>query len=127
MGLVAAVELFVSMDESELYAEWDRRIATMAAGVTAAGSAAADVVVSTSEHFDRRQLHLDFGPAETDEGRAELRSTRVLASLAAGVPSIVGGRGEKGRDAVRLDPHTLQPGEAEVVATRLTDALREVL
>jgi hypothetical protein len=94
------------------------------------------VTLSTSTHFDRRQLQLDFGPVPaglptpkwevTHQAGAseELRSTRVLAKLAAGSPSIVASRGgAKGRDALRLDPHTLQDGEAEVVARRLKQAL----
>lgn len=132
MGLVQAVELFVALDEPALYAEWTHRIATMAAGVAGVPG----VTVSTSTQFDRLQLQIDFGAAPEGlekpkwevshqvGGSHELRSTRVLASLAAGVPSIMGGRGGgKGRDSMRLDPHTLEPGEAEVVAARLKQAL----
>eukprot|EP01052_Picozoa_sp_SAG31_P024997 SAG31_NODE_2164_length_6283_cov_2.762451_4_plen_108_part_00 len=95
----------------------------------------AGVTASTSSHFDRRQLNLDFGELRSglkepkwevshQVGNLEdLRSTRVLARLASGNPAIVAARGEKGRDALRLDPHTLQEGEAEVVAKRLREAL----
>jgi lysophospholipid acyltransferase (LPLAT)-like uncharacterized protein len=49
MGLVAAVELFMAMDEPALYRLWHARIDVMkaaAAGVTG-------VAATTGEHFDR--------------------------------------------------------------------------
>ena len=111
MGLVAAVELFMAMDEDALYDTWHERIAVM----QAAADGVPGVTVSTGEHFDRPNAEFAFDAAKTSHTAASVRE-----ALAAGTPSIIaGGAGE----AMVLDPHTLEPGEEETVAARVREIL----
>jgi L-seryl-tRNA(Ser) seleniumtransferase len=111
MGLVAAVEMFVEMDEAALFAEWHARIAVM----KAAADGVAGVTASTGEHFDRPNAEFAFDAQETAHTAASVRE-----ALAAGTPSIVaGGR----NDVLVLDPHTLHDGEDMIVAARVRDIL----
>ena len=110
MGLVKAVELFVAMDETALYAGWHARIAVM----KAAADGAPGVTASTGEHFDRPNAEFIFDADETSHSAASVRE-----ALAAGTPQIVAG----GADKLVLDPHTLENGEDRIVAARVREIL----
>lgn len=110
MGLVAAVELFMNMDESALYAKWHARIAAM----KTAADGVAGVTALTGEHFDRPNAEFVFDSEQTLHTAASVRD-----ALAAGTPPIIAG----GNENLVLDPHTLEDGEDSIVAARVRNIL----
>ena len=110
MGLVVAVEKFMQMDEPSLYAQWHARIAVM----KAAADGVVGVTATTGEHFDRPRAELFFDAKQTTHSAASVRE-----ALAASTPQIIAG----GKDSLVLDPHTLEDGEDEIVASRVREIL----
>lgn len=116
VGLLAAVELFLGTDEEEELARWRQdleRIATVLdaidgvhAEVGSKGHAAAPAAVPRS--------YVTFDPDKTPP------ASSIVEDLLAGEPSIaLRADGE----AIVIDPMTMLPGEAEVVARRMEWAI----
>ena len=117
VGVLTAVELFLAADEQEELARWRAYLEEIAAtlnsidGVKAAvgskGQAAAPAAVP------RACVTLD--PTRTTS------ADWIIDRLRAGDPSIVM---RADGDALIIDPMTLQPGEAEVLAVRMAEVIR---
>jgi len=115
-GLLTAVELFMARDEDEVIAEWERRCRHI--------GAVADRVEGLSARHHPPFSHR-FPPAsplveiQFAEG-APISAREVMEALEKGQPSIWANGGDA---HVRFAPHTLQDGDAEIIATRLEEIL----
>jgi seryl-tRNA(Sec) selenium transferase len=132
-GLVAAVERFFAMDEAAQLAEWHAQAQRIAETANAAGGqgsrAATGPRRGTGVRAEVIAGHPDYGRpplvpkavVRFDGGAAA--ADALAAQLAEGEPSI---QGLRQRDHLILNPMTLGPGEAEIVARRLRAALHEL-
>ena len=118
MGLLVAVDLYLTQDEAAELDAWEAQMRTVAAaahgleGVTgevrrADEGASWDIVP---------HAQIRFG------GDSSTQAANVARALREGEPSIDVRLNEEG---ILISPMTLQPGEAEVVAERLRAALQK--
>ena len=117
VGLLAALEIFLAADEERELARWKEDLERIAAvlnsldGVTAEvgskGHAAAPAAVA--------RAYVTFDPTRTPPAR------HIIDRLRVGEPSIAM---RADGDAIVIDPMTLMPGEAEVVASQMETAIR---
>jgi len=116
-GLLVAVELFMARDEDEVAAEWERRCRHIGAVADGFEGLSALYHPPFSHRFPPAAplIELQF----TD--RAPTAARTVLEALEKGAPSIVASGGDA---HVRFAPHTLQDGDAEIIANRLEEILR---
>ena len=112
MGLLTAVDLFLSRDEAEELAAWERQAATICAAVADLPGVRASVVAREPPAapwiVPRAYLRLEEGAPVTEQC--------LMSELAAGDPPIIPRRTSLG---LMFDPMTLEPGEEAVVARRL--------
>ena len=116
LGMLVALEQFINRDHKAVWAEWERRIATISKAVAAVpGMKSETFVPPIANHVPHLRLTWDFSKSITP--------LEVAKALRAGDPSI------------ELNPDTnaeqlvvgiwmLQPGEAEIVAKRLRAVIR---
>lgn len=122
VAMWAAVERFMRLDLEAEEREWNRRIGVIAAAVSQIPTIKTETIVpAIANHVPHLLLHWD-------EGRVKITPEQLKAKLAAGDPSIatarVHGTGETG---FLISVFMLQPGEDEIVANRLRDALTQAL
>lgn len=120
VALLAAVERFVKLDFAAERKEFERRIAVIEAAVKAVPSVACErIVPEIANHVPHLQI-------AWDESKVKITREAVTRSLAEGDPSIrigrVSGTGDKG---ILFAVHTLQDGEAEIVAARVAEILKK--
>lgn len=117
MGLLTAVELFLSKNESEELAEWHARMAHIVQAVQSIDGVQAEVRNSgqsaSPDIAPRAYITLEDAPGKT--------TRQVINELREGEPAIVV---RQGGDAIVIDPMTLIPGEEEIIATRLAEVLK---
>ena len=117
MGLLTAVELFLSSDEPQELLEWYQRVKYIVDAV--AGIDGIDATVLDKEQdaapdiVPRAYIRLDDAFPKT--------LNQVMYELRGGEPAIVTG---SSGSTIIIDPMTMVPGEAEVIAKRLCDLLR---
>jgi len=111
-GLLRAVELFFEQDEDALIKEWERRCRLI--GAVADGIDGVEAVFHPpySHRFPPASPLLDL----TFAVAAKQTAAAVRQQLEEGEPSILSSGGE---DTLRIEPQTLQGGEAEIIAQRL--------
>lgn len=115
VGMVKAVELYLQEDHAALNQEWQKRLDTIAKQVTTIkGVSAANLVPGIANHVPTMEITWDAAQIPITPGE-------VSQMLRKSKPSIALGRSEKG---IELTSFMLQPGEAEIIAERLTQALR---
>src|SRR5262249_45013301 len=120
-----ALELYLQRDEAAEMQRWDRRVQRVL-----------DAVADLPGVEARRQLPAGIGQlvphalVSWDEGAMEASPGEVARRVRAGSPRLIvqvvspGSRSHPGSSpALRIHPHTLQDGEAEVVARRLREEL----
>lgn len=119
IALLVGVERFVKLDVGAEQKEHERRIAVIEKAV--AGVALVECARVTPEianHYPHLQI-------AWDEKKLKLTRAAVTKALAAGDPSVrigrVSGTGDKG---ILFAVHTLQAGEAELIAKRLVEVLK---
>jgi uncharacterized pyridoxal phosphate-dependent enzyme len=116
MGLVTAIDLFLSRDETEELAAWGRQAATICAAVAELPGLRASVQAreppAAPAIVPRAYVRLEEG--------APMMEARLMAELAAGEPPIIPRRTRLG---LMFDPMTLEPGEEAVVAGQLRSLL----
>jgi L-seryl-tRNA(Ser) seleniumtransferase len=117
-GLVAAVERFWALDEAAQLAEW-RGWCREIAGAAAAWPAARGEVVEGVPGYGRPPLAAKALVHLPDEATAEA----VAVRLRNGDPGV---RCLRRGAALLFNPMALLPGDADVVAQRLREALRDV-
>ena len=119
MGLLAAVDRFVASSDEEDLARWEAQAAHIAETLIAA-SASAPATVSVKRWG--QGAYPDFAPRAHVDLDPE-RASAVVAELWNSDPRIVIRRTKHG---VLVDPMTLESGEEQIVATRLSAALAHV-
>lgn len=116
-GLVVAVERFFAMDEQKQLAEWHEQAHLMATAVSGRRGVRAGVMAGHPEYgrpplVPKAVIYLEGGASATDA---------LAVQLADGEPSI---QGLRQADHLTLNPMTLQPGEAQIIAQRLRAILQ---
>ena len=115
VGMVKALELFLAEDHEALNREWQHRLDTIASQVTkVAGVTATNLVPGIANHVPSMQITWD--PA-----RVKLTGRELSETLRKSRPSIVVERNEKG---IEMTSFMLQPGEAEIIAEKITQVFR---
>ncbi len=107
-GLLAAVERYVALDhnaEGRRWEGWTQTVLDLAAGLE--GIRAERTVART----------IPQASLTVDAARTGIDAATVAAQLAAGDPSI---RLSQSGDTLVINPHNLEPGEAEEIAARLS-------
>jgi L-seryl-tRNA(Ser) seleniumtransferase len=118
MALLAAVERYVRIDHAAEWREWERRLGVIESAVRAIPGVTTERMVPP---IANRVPHVVL---LWDEARLKVTREQVTKTLAAGDPSIrlgrVAGTGDRG---LLVSVFQLEPGEIEIVATRLREAL----
>ncbi len=107
MGLLAAVEQWVARDHQAEWAEWERRLAVIAA----VGADVPTMAASVSQPG-----RSNVAPHLTLRWQAEaagIGATQVRHELSAGEPRIEVSGGD---DGITINPYMMEEGEAEIVA-----------
>lgn len=120
VALLAAVERFVNLDPVAEQKEFERRIALIEKAVKAVASVECErITPEIANHMPHLQV-------VWDEKKVKITREKVTRELADGAPSIrigrVSGTGDKG---ILFAVHTLQEGEAEIVAARIAGILKK--
>jgi L-seryl-tRNA(Ser) seleniumtransferase len=118
VALLAAVERFVKLDPVAEQKEYEQRIALIEKAVKAIPTVeCARITPDIANHMPHLQV-------AWDETKVKITREKATRELADGTPSIrigrVSGTGDKG---ILFAVHTLQDGEAEVVAARIAQIL----
>lgn len=116
-GLLVAVEMFMERDEEAVLTEWERRCHTIGAAAEGVAGVRTLFLPRYSERIPPAVPHmvLQF------DAQAPLTAQATRDALKQGDPPIIVGGGD---DSVRFATHTLEEGEAEIIAQRLRDILR---
>ena len=116
MGLLTAVELFLAQDEIEQLAEWNARVEHIVDALESIEGVQAEV------RSKGQQASPDVAPRAyiTLSESCGKTPSQVIDQLRAGDPAIVAR--QSGNEIV-IDPMTLMPGEEEVIAKQLVEAL----
>ena len=116
MGLLTAVKLFLARDESEELAEWHT-------DMTQSVEAVQHIAGVQAEVRDKdQQAAPDVTPRAyiTLTSSSEKSAQQVISELRTGAPAIVTRQAGNG---LMIDPMTLMPGEAAIIAKRLAEVL----
>ena len=114
MGLIAAVDLFLSRTDEEDRAVWLRRMEYVVDALLGLPGVKAYVL------GEGQQASPDFAPRAYVDLDDPKRARDVIQAMRNGDPSVVIRPSGKG---VVIDPMTLMPGEEEIVARRLKEVL----
>ena len=114
VGLAAAVDLWFSTNHEDRLMECERRISVVADALEGIEDVEARSVMT--EHFfgPTLEIRLDAAALGTD-------AIQVAKNLEEGSPRVM--VGAQKQDLVTVNVHTLSPGEEEIVAARLREAL----
>ena len=116
VGMVKALELYLSEDHDALAKEWQQRLETISGQVTKIpGVSTSFFIPDIANHVPHMQI--------TWDGRISLTPQQASKILRSGEPSIVIGGGE-GRPGLAMNSFMLQPGEDKVIAEQLAKVLR---
>ena len=118
IGMVKALELYLSEDHDALWKQWQTRLEYIA------GQLARVPAVSTSFFVPDIANHVPHMQITWDEGRIPLTVKEASQQLRESKPSIVIGGGE-GKPGLSMNSFMLQPGEHRTVAARLVRLFRE--
>ncbi len=115
VGMVKALELFVSEDHHALTEEWWRRLDTITRQITKVpGVTAAYYVPDIANHVPTMEINWD-------PRRISLTSDQALELLKNSKPSIILGRSRAGME---MNSFMLQPGEDRIIAQQLVKIFR---
>jgi len=118
VGMVKALELFLSEDHDALAREWQDRLELISAEVTKVPG------VSTSFFVPDIANHVPHMRITWDESRFSLTAAQAAKLLRSSKPSIAISDGE-GKPGLAMNSFMLQPGEDRIVAAQLSKVLRE--
>ena len=108
-GLLRALELYVARDHDADLRQWDAWTHTVLDGVRELDG------ISGERTFSRG---IPLAQLTVNEPRAGLSAATLAARLTEGDPSIWL---RHSGDVITMNPHNLQPGEAEQIAERIAD------
>jgi seryl-tRNA(Sec) selenium transferase len=117
LGMVKAVEVFLSEDHDALAKEWQGRLEKMSQELTKVPG------VSTSFFTPEIANHVPHMRITWDVSRISLTPQEVAKLMRASKPSIVIG-GDEEQLGLSMNSFMLQPGEDEIVASTLSRILR---
>lgn len=126
-GLAKAVELYIHADHAAQMAEWERRVQILLEAVVGL----AGVRAWRQMPYGTGQL-VPHAAVSWNEAALGITHAEAARRLLAGQPRIAVqlitveryGFGGMTQTELRLHPHTLQPGQAEIVSEALRDVLR---
>ena len=118
IGMVKALELYLSEDHDALWKQWQTRLEYIA------GQLARVPAISTSFFVPDIANHVPHMQITWDEGHIPLTVKEASQQLRESKPSIVIGGGE-GKPGLSMNSFMLQPGEHRTVAARLVRLFRE--
>src|SRR5881296_571581 len=118
IGMVKALELYLSEDHDALWKQWQTRLEYIA------GQLARVPAVSTSFFVPDIANHVPHMQITWDEGHIPLTVKEASQQLRESKPSVVIGGGE-GKPGLSMNSFMLQPGEHRTVAARLVRLFRE--
>ena len=117
VGMVKALELYLSEDQEALWNEWQNRLEVISRQITKVqGVSTAFFVPDVANHVPHMQITWESKISLTKEQASELLRTAK--------PSIVMGGGE-GKPGLVMNSFMLQPGEEQIVARQLAKLFRE--
>lgn len=117
VGMVKALECYLSEDHEALNKEWQRRLEVVSAKVSTLPS------VTTSVFLPDMANHVPHLEIKWDAQRIKISPRDATAALRKGIPSIVLSAGER-RGALTMNSFMLQPGEEEIIADKLRELLK---
>jgi uncharacterized pyridoxal phosphate-dependent enzyme len=118
LGMVKALELFLAEDHDALAREWQSRLERISAEVTKIPG------VSTSFFVPDIANHVPHMRISWDQARISLTPEQASKLLRASKPAIAISDGE-GHPGLSMNSFMLQPGEDKIVASRISQVLRE--
>src|SRR5205807_650218 len=118
IGMIKALELFLSEDHDALAKEWQDRLERISQQITKVPG------VSTSFFTPEIANHVPHMQITWDPGHINLTPTDASKILRSGKPSIVMGGGE-GKPGLAMNSFMLQPGEDKTVAEQLVKLFKE--
>ena len=117
VGMVKALELYLSEDHDALAREWQRRLENISGQITKIpGVSTSFFIPEVANHVPHMQI--------TWDARISLTAPQASQILRSGQPSIVIGGGE-GRPGLAMNSFMLQPGEDQIIAEQLSKVLRQ--
>jgi len=120
VGIYRALQLFVETDHKAEWAEWERRVAVIAAKVSAVPGVKAEMVVPEVPHH-RPQLNIQW-----DREKIPVSSKEIVAALRTGEPRIeLPPESEDSANAVNVAVWMLRPGEEAIVGQRVAEAFAQ--
>lgn len=117
IGMLVALELFLKKDHDAEWKEWEHRAKLIGDSVASVGTVTTEVKVYQIANAVPH-LHVRW-----DQARVRVTPPEVLKRLREGEPSIEANPGTN-KDELVIGVWMLQPGEAEVVARRVTEILK---
>src|SRR3989475_733367 len=118
IGMIKALELFLSEDHDALAKEWQDRLQRISRQITKVSG------VSTSFFVPEIANHVPHMQITWDSALINLSPPDASKMLRSGNPSIVMGAGE-GKPGFTMNPFMLQPGEDKTVAEQLVKLFKE--
>ncbi len=118
VGMVKAVELFLSEDHEALNAEWQHRLEYISGVITKVPGVSTEFMVpDVANHVPHMRIswdakHISATPKE------------LSAALRRSKPSIIIGASEQG-SGLSMNSFMLKPGEEKIIAEKLTQILKE--
>jgi len=117
VGMIKAVELYLSEDHDALAKEWQQRLDAVSAQITKIPGVSTEFFTpDIANHVPHMRITWDAKIAVTPQ--------QVSQALRSGSPSIAIGGGE-GRPGLAMSSFMLQPGEEQIVAEQLVKVFRE--
>jgi uncharacterized pyridoxal phosphate-dependent enzyme len=117
IGMIKALELYLSEDPDALAREWQERLETVSRQITKVpGVSTSFFTPDIANHVPHMQIVWDAKISLTPQQASQI--------LRRGQPSIVIGGGE-GRPGLAMNSFMLQPGEENIIAEQLAKLLRE--
>jgi L-seryl-tRNA(Ser) seleniumtransferase len=117
VGMVKALECYLSEDHEALNKEWQKRLELISARITTLPS------VSTSYFQPDLANHVPHMEIKWDATRIQITPDEAYTALRRGSPSIVLTTGERS-NALSMNSFMLQPGEDAIIADRLYQVLK---
>ena len=117
IGMIKAIEIYLKEDHDALSREWQSRLQRISQELTKIPGVSTEFFVpDIANHVPHMRISWD--------SRVSITPKEVSKSLRSSKPSIVIGGGE-GRPGLSMCSFMLQPGEEKIVATRLSQILKE--
>jgi uncharacterized pyridoxal phosphate-dependent enzyme len=118
VGMVKAVELYLQEDQDALTREWQSRLENVSRQVSSVPGVRTEFFVPDIAN------HVPTMRITWDAQRISAAPSEIAQALRKGTPSIVVATGENGAPSLEINSFMLKPGEDQIIAERLTEALR---